>query len=69
MTHHQPQVRRSYTTWPDATEISYEWMINYNERRPHDALGGLPPVVYREKITAENSTSGLSHWAPSVNVV
>jgi putative transposase len=42
-------------------EISWEWMINYNERRPHDALGGLPPVVYREKITAVISTLELSH--------
>jgi putative transposase len=42
-------------------EISWEWMINYNERRPHDALGGLPPAVYREKITAGISTLELSH--------
>jgi len=42
-------------------EITYDWMINYNERRPHNALGGLPPVVYREKVTAENSTLELSH--------
>jgi len=32
-------------------EISWEWMINYNERRPLDALGGLPPAVFRQKAT------------------
>jgi transposase InsO family protein len=35
-------------------------MIVYNEQRPHDALGGLPPVVYRERIEAEMSTYELS---------
>jgi putative transposase len=41
----------------EVQEITYEWMEGYNERRPHDALGGLPPVVYREKITREVSPS------------
>lgn len=41
-------------------EITEEWMIVYNEQRPHDALGGLPPVVYRERIEAEMSTYELS---------
>lgn len=25
----------------------------YNERRPHESLGGLPSSVYREKVTAK----------------
>jgi len=33
-------------------EISWEWMQSYNETRPHDALGGLPPAVYREQSTS-----------------
>ncbi len=37
-------------------EISYQWQIKYNERRPHDALGSLPPTVFREQQTAGNST-------------
>lgn len=41
----------------EGREITYEWMESYNERRPHDALGGLPPVVYRERITREVSPS------------
>jgi putative transposase len=41
-------------------EITYDWLIAYNERRPHDALGGLPPTVFREQQTVKNSTFELS---------
>lgn len=41
-------------------EITEEWLQSYNEQRPHDALGGLPPTVYRERIEAGMSTCELS---------
>jgi putative transposase len=41
-------------------EITYNWLLAYNEQRPHDALGGLPPTVFREQQTAKNSTYELS---------
>lgn len=42
-------------------EITHDWIKSYNEERPHDALGNLPPAVYRERLLArENSTSELS---------
>jgi len=41
-------------------EITREWLIAYNEERPHDALGGLPPTVFRQTQTAEISTLELS---------
>lgn len=41
-------------------EITYRWLITYNERRPHDALGGLPPTVFRQIKTAGVSTLQLS---------
>ena len=41
-------------------QLTWEWMISYNEERPHDALGGLPPVAFREKKEAENSTLEMS---------
>jgi len=46
-----------FETLEEVQEITYEWMESYNEQRPHDALGGLPPVVYREMITKEVSPS------------
>ena len=37
-------------------QIAWEWMIEYNEERPHDALGKIPPRAFREKIEAGNSS-------------
>ena len=42
----------------DVREAVYWWQIEYNEQRPHDALGGIPPAIYRIK-NAENSTFEL----------
>lgn len=41
-------------------EITYRWLITYNEQRPHDALGGLPPSTFRSQTTAGVSTYELS---------
>lgn len=41
-------------------EISAEWLQSYNEERPHDALAGLPPAMYRARIEAGNSPLPLS---------
>ena len=40
-------------------EITYWWMIDYNEHRPHDSLGDLTPSEYMEQ-NAGNSTLQLS---------
>ena len=34
------------------TEITNNWLERYNEIRPHDALGSLPPARYREHLLA-----------------
>lgn len=39
----------------EVREITSRWLVEYNELRPHDALGGLPPCVYATQ-NAENST-------------
>jgi len=41
--------------------ITEDWLLDYNERRPHDALGGLPPRQFLPRITtAADSSSGMS---------
>lgn len=39
--------------------LTEAWLLDYNLLRPHDALGGLPPVIFREKglvITSQGSS-------------
>lgn len=40
-------------------DMAWLWMIDYNEERPHESLGDLPPMIYRQKV--ENSSLGLCH--------
>ena len=41
--------------------ISAAWIWNYNEKRPHNSLGSLPPARFRALIESKtNSTSELS---------
>ncbi len=36
-------------------EITWGWMQEYNEERPHESLGHVPPAVYRRTLEAGNS--------------
>lgn len=33
----------------EVRDVTVSFIDDYNNYRPHDALGGLPPVVYRKK--------------------
>ena len=45
----------------EVREATDDWLRRYNEIRPHDALGSLPPARYREQLLAtENSTLEVS---------
>jgi putative transposase len=39
----------------DVREAAWWWMLEYNEERPHDSLGDMTPVEYRQQV-AEGST-------------
>lgn len=36
----------------EVRDITADWLERYNEIRPHDALGSLPPARYRERLLA-----------------
>ena len=40
-------------------EMAWFWRLDYNDERPHESLGDIPPTVYRKML--ENSTLELSH--------
>jgi putative transposase len=42
-------------------EISAEWLQTYNEERPHEALAGLMPAMYRAQLEARSSPVAVSH--------
>ena len=35
----------------EVRRITHDWIISYNQDRPHDALGGLTPTAYRASQT------------------
>jgi len=41
-------------------DMSWLWRLDYNDERPHESLGDLPPSVYRQKLLMENSSLELS---------
>lgn len=55
----------------EVREVTAEWTEDYNTTRPHDALGGMPPRVYREQmgrplgLRSASATPSL-HYAPAV---
>lgn len=43
-------------------DITRRWITEYNEERPRDSLGRIPPAVFRRQVeNAENSTSESCH--------
>jgi putative transposase len=41
-------------------EMSAQWIREYNEERPHEALARVPPATYRAQITVGSSPLTLS---------
>jgi len=48
-----------FVTLKQVRDLSAAWLISYNEERPHDSLGRIPPAEFRRQITGEVSTLKL----------
>ena len=49
-----------FETLGDVRRVTDRWLVEYNEERPHDALGRTPPRVFREALEKEVSTLAVS---------
>ena len=49
-----------FTSLDDVRRITEEWLPMYNEYRPHDSLGRVPPAMFKRRQEREISSSRLS---------
>ena len=40
-------------------ELSWAWMLSYNEERPHESLGNIPPSEFKRQLSAATSSYEL----------
>ena len=46
-----------FVSTPEVQEVSDAWLITYNEHRPHDALGRVPPLTYLARVTPRSESN------------
>jgi putative transposase len=39
-----------FNTLSEVQELADEWLKDYNECRPHESLGKLPPAVFKPRV-------------------
>lgn len=48
-----------FSTVAQVRDISWAWMLSYNEERPHRSLGNIPPAEFKRRLLTENSSLDL----------
>lgn len=44
-----------FDTLEEVREVTEDWVFDYNNFRPHDSLGGMPPVKFRQHMLLKNA--------------
>ena len=48
-----------FSSLAQVRELSWAWMVSYNEERPHESLGNLPPNEFKRQLAADVSSYEL----------
>ena len=43
----------------EVQQLSDAWLVTYNEHRPHDALGQVPPLTYLARVTTRSESNSM----------
>ena len=50
-----------FVSTQEVQQLSDAWLVTYNEHRPHDALGRVPPLTYLARVTTRSESN--SAWS------
>lgn len=46
-----------FASLTEARAITADWLTTYNTKRPHDSLGGVPPLTFLPRSTTVPESS------------
>jgi putative transposase len=52
-----------FETLEEVRAMTRDWLWSYNEERPHDALGRIPPAVFRRRCTPNEMKVSTFEWS------
>jgi putative transposase len=52
-----------FETLEDVRKVTREWIRTYNEHRPHDALGRIPPTTFRRRQALKKAKVSTFEWS------
>ena len=52
-----------FETLDQVRSVTRDWMRSYNEERPHESLGDVPPAVFRRRCTSNQMRVSTFEWS------
>lgn len=49
-----------FASLSEVREHVHQWLISYNEERPHESLGNIPPALFRQQQTNRKAAPEFS---------